>query len=74
MVKKKKLVLVLRGLYSGFSPHLQSSDPSTALISMWAQLLSGVRLFVTPRTVVHQAPRLVEFSRQESGVGCHFLL
>ena len=70
MVKKKKLVLVLRGLYSGFSPHLQSSDPSTALISMWAQLLSGVRLFVTPRTVAYQAPPSMGFTKQEywSGV------
>ena len=38
------------------------------------KLLSGVRLFVTPWTIAYQAPPSVEFSRQEYGVGCHFLL
>ena len=31
-------------------------------------------VFATPWTVAHQAPLSMEFSRQESGVGCHFLL
>ena len=30
-----------------------------------AQLLSNVRLFMTPWTVAHQAPLYTEFSRQE---------
>ena len=30
--------------------------------------------FTTPCTVIHQAPLSTEFSRQEIGVGCHFLL
>ena len=39
------------------------------------QLLSRVRLFAAPWTVVCQFPLSVEFSRQEyTGVGCHFLL
>ena len=38
------------------------------------QSLSRVQLFVTPWTVAHQAPPSMGFSRQESGVGCHFLL
>ena len=39
-----------------------------------AQLLSGVRLFATLWTVACQAPLSVEFSRQNTGVGCYFLL
>ena len=37
-------------------------------------LLSRVQLCVTPRTVAHQAPLSMGFSRQETGVGCHALL
>ena len=36
--------------------------------------LSCVRLFATPWTVAHQAPLSMGFSRQDTGVGCHFLL
>ena len=36
--------------------------------------LSHVRLFVTPWSVTRQAPLSMEFSRQEYGVVCHFLL
>ena len=39
-----------------------------------AQLLSPVRLFASPWTVAHQAALSMEFSRQEYGLGCHFLL
>ena len=35
---------------------------------------SCVQLFVTTRTVAHQAPLSMGFPRQESGVGCHSLL
>ena len=35
---------------------------------------SRVRLCVTPQTAAHQAPPSLGFSRQEHGVGCHFLL
>ena len=35
---------------------------------------SCVRLCVTPQTAAHQAPLSLRFSRQEHGVGCHFLL
>ena len=38
------------------------------------QLFSHVQLFGTPRTVAHQAPRSMEFSRKNTVVGCHFLL
>ena len=36
-------------------------------------LFSLVRLFVTLWTAARQAPLSMGFSRQESGVGCHFL-
>ena len=49
--------------------HTQPEEESFCpLLRTWctlAQLLSRVRLFVTPRTVVHQAPLPMEFSRQE---------
>jgi len=42
---------------------------------MHAQSLSPVQLCATPRTVALQAPPLsTEFSRQDTAVGCHFLL
>ena len=39
-----------------------------------AQLFSRVWLFATPWTVAHQAPLSMESSRQDAGVGSHFLL
>ena len=36
--------------------------------------LSCIWLFSTPWTIAHQAPPSMEFSRQDTGVGCHFLL
>ena len=39
---------------------------------MCAQSLSRVRLFVTPWTVVHQAPLSMAFSRQDYGSGLTF--
>ena len=44
-------------------------------VRVCAQLLSCVRLFVTPWTVARQAPSLLKFSRQEYwGGGYQFLL
>ena len=37
-----------------------------------AQLHSHVRLFVVPRTVAHQAPLSMGFSREEYYSGCRF--
>ena len=46
--------------------------------SCWLLLLlshfSRVRLCVTPQTAAHQASLSLGFSRQDTGVGCHFLL
>ena len=39
---------------------------------VWAQCLSHVRLFVTPRTVAHQVPLFMGFSRQEYWSGLPF--
>ena len=41
---------------------------------MHAWLLSRVQLFVTPRSVAHQAPLSMGFSSKNTGVGCHFFL
>ena len=38
------------------------------------KLLSRIRLFATPWTVACQAPLSMGFPRQNTGVGCHFLL
>ena len=49
-------------------------------IIMWRLLLlllsrfSRVRLCATPYMAAHQAPLSLGFSRQNTGVGCHFLL
>ena len=55
-----------------------------SLVFVWSQQRFGVkvkvmsltcvRLFVTPRTVAHQTPPSLGFSRQDTGVGCHILL
>jgi len=37
-------------------------------------MLSPVQLFAIPWTVARQAPLSMEFSRKNTGVGCHFLL
>ena len=39
-----------------------------------AKSLSRVRLLATPCTVAYQAPPSMAFSRQNTGLGCHFLL
>ena len=63
-----------------FSQVLFASTPSTSLTAGHMLLLlmlshfSHVRLCVTPQTAAHQALPSLGFSRQESGVGCHFLL
>ena len=49
-------------------------DHKESRVSGWVKSLSRVRLFVTPWSVAYQAPQSMEFSRQEYGVGCHFLL
>ena len=36
-------------------------------------MIIGVPLFVSPWTVARQAPLPMEFSRTNTGVGCHFL-
>ena len=44
------------------------------LLLLLLSRFSRVRLCATPQTAAHQAPPSLGFSRQEHGVGCHFLL
>ena len=48
------------------------SSSQNVQISVKVKWLSHVRLFVTPWTVVHQAPPSMGFSRQEYGSGLPF--
>ena len=43
------------------------------LLLLLLSRFSSVRLCATPETAAHQAPLSLGFSRQETGVGCHFL-
>ena len=44
------------------------------LLLLLLSRFSRVRFCATPKTTAHQAPPSLGFSRQEHGVGCHFLL
>ena len=44
------------------------------LLLLLLSCFSRVRLCAAPQTAAHQAPPSLGFSRQEHGVGCHFLL
>ena len=44
------------------------------LLLLLLSRFSCVRLCATPETAAHQDPPSLGFSRQETGVGCHFLL
>ena len=46
----------------------------TLLLLLLLSHFSRVRLCATPQTAAHQAPPSLGFSRQDTGVGCHFLL
>ena len=50
----------------------KTCEQSWSQWSVYAQLLSHVRLFGTPWTVAHQAPLSMEFSRQEYWSGLPF--
>ena len=39
----------------------------------WVKLGRHVRLFATPWTIAYQAPPSMAFSRQNTGMGCHYL-
>ena len=57
-------------------PHPQISLPPQTLElapRKKVKSLSCILLFATPWTVAYQAPPSMGFSRQEPGVGCHFL-
>ena len=44
------------------------------LLLLLLSRFSRARLCATPETAAHQAPPSLGFSRQEHGLGCHFLL
>ena len=56
---------------SRHSPRCHFSDV-LILLARQCELLSRVRLFATPRTVAHQAPLYMGFSRQEYWRGLPF--
>ena len=45
-----------------------------SVIPQCGHSLSPVQLFAAPWTIAHQVPLAMEFSRQNTGAGCHFLL
>ena len=49
-----------------------TSKCTVCVACVCAQLLSHVQLFAAPRTVAHQAPQSMEFSRQEYWSGVPF--
>ena len=61
-------------------PRLSPREPNgLGPVVKWCVLLllsrfSRVRLCATPEMAAYQALLSLEFSRQETGVGCHFLL
>ena len=50
------------------------SVPIASIILTGWDVLSSVLLFVTPWTVALQVHQSMGFPRQDTGVGCHFLL
>ena len=49
-------------------------DPNLKLLLLLLSHFSSVRLCVTPQTAAHQDPPSLGFSRQDTRMGCHFLL
>ena len=65
---------LLRLILTEGPPSLHTRLPSLADMLPFAPSLCRVRLCATPWTVAHQALLSMGFSRQETGVDCHFLL
>ena len=53
---------------------LSGSQVDGCVLLLLLSRFSRVRLCATPQTAAHQAPPSLGFSRQDTGVGCHFLL
>ena len=53
---------------------LSVSQVDGCVLLLLLSRFSRVRLCATPQTAAHQAPPSLGFSRQDTGVGCHFLL
>ena len=54
--------------------HFGGSYKAWRMLLLLLSHISRVRLCATPQTAAHQAPPSLGFSREETGVGCHFLL
>ena len=53
--------------------HFGGSYKAWRMLLLLLSHISRVRLCATPQTAAHQAPPSLGFSREETGVGCHFL-
>ena len=68
--------------FSGYMPRSGMTRSYTSFFSFWRNLNTGgwfyvcmlgcVQVFATPRTVAHQPPLRMDFSRQEYGSGLPF--
>ena len=56
--------------YFSYPAFLKSNILGVAMLSHFCR----IRLSATPQMAAHQAPLSLGFSRQNTGVGCHFLL
>ena len=68
------LKLLVRHYYFVFSSAISRIFAYTSFVVVVVELLSHVRLFVTPWTVAHQAPLSRRFSRQAYWSGINLLL
>ena len=59
---------------SHVTPSAPASGPRYKVVLLLLSHFSHVRLCTTPQRAAHQAPPSLGFSRQDTGVGCHFLL
>ena len=79
ILKKINLEYSLEGLmlklqYCGHLIARADSLEKTLLLLLLLSRFSRVRLCAISQTAAHQAPPSLGFSRQDTGVGCHFLL
>ena len=53
---------------------IRRGGKNTQKVKVKVKSLSRLQLFATPWTAAHQDPLSMGFSRQDTGLGCHFLL
>ena len=64
--RRRKDILITRDGEFGTEKSVQILLKKTFFlyVCVWAQSLNGVQCFATPRTVAHQPPVSIEFSKQ----------